>query len=98
MVCLDMDHPEIVDFINWKIKEEKKVQALVAAGYSGDFNGDAYHTVSGQNSNNSVRIPDTFMEATLRGGKWKTTLRTTGEVADELDAVWLFDQISEAAW
>ena len=44
MVCLDMDHPEIVDFINWKVREEKKAHALIAAGYSSDFNGDAYHT------------------------------------------------------
>jgi len=56
MVCLDMDHPEIRDFINWKQKEEKKARALIAAGYSSDFNGEAYKTVAGQNSNNSIRI------------------------------------------
>ncbi|MEQ1875694.1 MAG: vitamin B12-dependent ribonucleotide reductase, partial [Bdellovibrionia bacterium] len=50
MVCLDMDHPEIIDFINWKVREEKKVAALVASGMSADFNGDAYRTVGGQNS------------------------------------------------
>src|SRR5262249_13938006 len=55
MVCLDMDHPEIEDFITWKAREERKVAALIGAGYSSDFNGDAYRTVSGQNSNNSVR-------------------------------------------
>lgn len=65
MVCLDMDHPEIEDFINWKVREEKKAKALIAAGYSSDFNGDAYHTVSGQNSNNSVRVSDEFMRAAL---------------------------------
>src|SRR5512136_3450485 len=58
MVVLDMDHPEILDFIRWKMREEKKVAALVAAGYSSDFNAEAYGTVSGQNSNNSVRLPD----------------------------------------
>ena len=63
MVCLDMDHPEIVDFIEWKQCEEKKAQALIAQGYPADFNGDAYHTVSGQNSNNSVRVTDEFMRA-----------------------------------
>ncbi|HEY2513659.1 MAG TPA: hypothetical protein VGI39_22475, partial [Polyangiaceae bacterium] len=63
MVCLDMDHPEIEDFINWKQREEKKAHALIAAGYSSDFNGDAYHTISGQNSNNSVRVTDDFMQA-----------------------------------
>jgi ribonucleoside-diphosphate reductase alpha chain len=63
MVCLDMDHPEIVDFIQWKVREEKKAQALIAAGLPSDFNGEAYHTVSGQNSNNSIRVTDAFMRA-----------------------------------
>src|SRR4029079_7056612 len=75
MVCLDMDHPEIVDFINWKVREERKVAALVKEGYSSDFNGDAYRTVSGQNSNNSVRIPDEFMFAVQKGSDWNTTAR-----------------------
>jgi ribonucleoside-diphosphate reductase alpha chain len=48
MVCLDMDHPEIVDFIEWKAREEKKAHALIAAGYPSDFNGEAYHTISGR--------------------------------------------------
>ena len=98
MVCLDMDHPEIVDFINWKVNEEKKVAALVAAGYPADFNGEAYKTVSGQNSNNSVRITDEFMNAYLRGDKWHTTLRTTGEICETFEAKDLMRQISEAAW
>ncbi len=98
MVCLDMDHPEIVDFINWKVNEEKKVKALVAAGYPSDFNGEAYHTVAGQNSNNSVRIPDEFMQAYLSGGKWKTRLRMTGDVHKEYDARDLMHQIAYAAW
>ena len=63
MVCLDMDHPEIADFIQWKVREEKKALALIQAGYESDFNGEAYHTVSGQNSNNSVRVTDDFMRA-----------------------------------
>src|SRR5207253_8486255 len=78
MVCLDMDHPEIEDFITWKQREEKKAHALIAAGYSSDFNGDAYHTISGQNSNNSVRVTDDFMKAVLAGGKWHTRMRLTG--------------------
>jgi ribonucleoside-diphosphate reductase alpha chain len=98
MVSLDMDHPEIVDFINWKMKEEKKVKVLIDAGYSADFNGEAYHTVSGQNSNNSVRVSDAFMNAYLRNEKWKTTFRTTGEVCDEFEAQDLMRQIAEAAW
>ncbi len=98
MVCLDMDHPEIVDFINWKVREEKKVQALIDAGYSSDFNGEAYHTVSGQNSNNSVRISDEFMKAVNQESEWKTYFRTTGEVCDVFQAKDLFNQIASAAW
>lgn len=98
MVCLDMDHPEIVDFINWKVKEERKVKVLIDAGYSSDFNGEAYHTVAGQNSNNSVRISDAFMHAYLHGDTWQTTFRTTGEVCEEMDAKDLMRQIAFAAW
>ncbi|CAN5487947.1 hypothetical protein BH09MYX1_BH09MYX1_17890 [soil metagenome] len=98
MVCLDMDHPEIVDFINWKVREEKKAHALIAAGFSSDFNGEAYHTISGQNSNNSIRVTDEFMRAALGGGKWQTIARTTGEVVDTLDAKDLWRQVAEAAY
>lgn len=98
MVCLDMDHPEIVDFINWKVNEEKKVAALVEQGYSSDFNGEAYKTVAGQNSNNSVRIPDRFMEAVLKNEDWQTTSRIDGRVIDTYKAKDLWDQIGYAAW
>lgn len=98
MVCLDMDHPEIVDFINWKVREEKKVKALIAGGYSSDFNGEAYRTVGGQNSNNSVRISDEFMEAYQKGGDWNTVCRTTKEVCETHKATDLMDQIAHAAW
>ena len=98
MVVLDLDHPEIVDFVHWKVREEKKVAALVAAGYSPDFNGEAYGTVSGQNSNNSVRIPDRFMEAVVNDGPWQTQLRTTGQVHETLRARALWREIAEAAW
>ncbi len=98
MVCLDMDHPEIADFINWKVREEKKAQALIAAGFESDFNGEAYRTVSGQNSNNSIRVTDEFMKAALLGGKWQTRARTTGEVVDTYDAADLWQQVAEAAW
>ena len=98
MVCLDMDHPEIVDFITWKQREEKKVAALIAAGYSSDFNGEAYKTVSGQNANNSVRITDDFMRAVEQGGKWQTKARTGGEVIDTYEARSLWKMIAEAAW
>jgi len=98
MVCLDIDHPEILDFIEWKVKEEKKVAALVSAGYSSDFDGEAYQTVSGQNSNNSVRLPDKFMEAYLNDENWSTTLRTTGEIHETFKAKELMRKIAEAAW
>jgi len=62
MVCLDVDHPEIMDYITWKAREEKKVRALGKMGYDTDIDGEAYETVSGQNSNNSVRFSDYFME------------------------------------
>jgi len=98
MVCLDMDHPEIVDFIQWKVREEKKARALIAAGYESDFNGEAYHTVSGQNSNNSVRVSEKFMKAALSNGKWQTIMRTTGAVVDTYEAADLWTMIAESAW
>ncbi|MFW6067530.1 MAG: vitamin B12-dependent ribonucleotide reductase [Myxococcota bacterium] len=98
MVCLDMDHPEIADFIQWKVREEKKAQALIAAGFESDFNGEAYHTVSGQNSNNSVRVTDEFMHAVEQDGEWKTRFRTTGKEHETYRARDLWDKIAEAAW
>ncbi len=98
MVSLDMDHPEIQEFINWKLNEEKKVAALVAGGYSSDFNGDAYKTVAGQNSNNSVRINDDFMSAVERDGEWKTTNRTDGSTFKTYRARELWEEIAVAAW
>ena len=98
MVCLDLDHPEIVDFVEWKEREEKKARALIEAGYESDFNGDAYHTVSGQNSNNSVRVTEDFMKAVEADGEWRTTFRTTGEVCDTYRARDLWRKIAESAW
>lgn len=98
MVCVDIDHPEIEDFITWKQREEKKVQALVAAGYSSDFEGEAYHTVSGQNSNNSVRIPDRFMKAVHDDQDWALKARTTGKTVKTVSARELWSKVAEAAW
>ena len=98
MVCLDLDHPEIIEFINWKAGEESKAAALIRGGYSSDFNGEAYKTVSGQNSNNSIRIPDEFMKAYFDDGEWSTRLRTTGEIHKTYKARDLMHQISQAAW
>lgn len=164
MVCLDLDHPEIEDFINWKVLEEQKVSALVAGSkvhrekltavlnacyddegkkdldpqtnaalkkallaarvshvpdgylakviqlakqgkkkidfplFNVDWQNEAYLTVSGQNSNNSVRIPNSFFERVEKDQKWQTRWRTNGEVAKEIPARELWDQISYAAW
>ncbi|MEA3189860.1 MAG: ribonucleoside-diphosphate reductase alpha chain [Thermoplasmata archaeon] len=99
MVSLDMDHPEIADFINWKVKEEKKVAALIAQGYESDFNGEAYGTVSGQNSNNSVRITDDFMAAVAADADWHTTSRMEpGKLVKTYKAKDLWQQIAYAAW
>lgn len=98
MVCLDMDHPEIEQFINWKVEEEKKVAALIAAGYSHDYEGEAYRTVSGQNSNNSVRVPNEFFHALENGEDWELKARTDGRVMKKVPAKDLWDQIAYAAW
>ncbi|MFM2415893.1 MAG: hypothetical protein RL385_616, partial [Pseudomonadota bacterium] len=98
MVCLDMDHPEIEEFITWKVREERKVKALIDAGYASDFNGEAYHTVSGQNSNNSVRVTDAFMKAVEDDGEWRTYERTSGKVAKTMRARDLWRKVAEAAW
>ncbi len=98
MVCLDLDHPEIMDFINWKVEEEKKVGALIAAGYSSDYEGEAYRTVSGQNSNNSVRIPNSFFHALEADGDWELKARTNGKTMKKIRAKELWDQIAYAAW
>ncbi|MBK8146455.1 MAG: vitamin B12-dependent ribonucleotide reductase [Bacteroidetes bacterium] len=98
MVCLDLDHPEIEKFINWKVEEEQKVAALIAAGYSHDYEGEAYRTVSGQNSNNSVRVPNEFFHALEKGDDWELKARTDGKVMKKVPAKDLWDQIAYAAW
>ena len=72
MVILNADHPDIVEFINCKVEEEKKAWALIDAGYDGSFTGPAYASVFFQNSNNSVRVTDEFMRAVLDDGNWST--------------------------
>lgn len=98
MVCLDLDHPEIMNFINWKKQEEKKVAALIAAGYPSDYEGEAYATVSGQNSNNSVRIPNKFFEALKQNGDWELIGRANGKVFKTIPANEVWDNIADAAW
>jgi ribonucleoside-diphosphate reductase alpha chain len=98
MVCLDLDHPEAIEFINWKKDEEKKVAALIAAGYPSDYEGEAYATVSGQNSNNSVRIPNAFFEALNEGKDWELKARTDGRTMKSIPAREIWDMIADAAW
>ncbi|MCB0737633.1 MAG: vitamin B12-dependent ribonucleotide reductase [Bacteroidetes bacterium] len=98
MVCLDLDHPEIEEFINWKVQEEKKVAALIAAGYASDYEGEAYRTVSGQNSNNSVRIPNSFFKKLEEGGNWELIGRSNGQVIKEVPADKIWNDIAFAAW
>jgi ribonucleoside-diphosphate reductase alpha chain len=98
MVCLDLDHPEVLEFINWKVQEEDKVAALIAAGYDNGYEGEAYATVSGQNSNNSVRIPNSFFKALSEDGNWELKARTDGRVMKSIPAREVWEQIANAAW
>ncbi len=98
MVCLDIDHPEIETFVNWKVEEEKKVAALIAAGYPSDYEGEAYKTVSGQNSNNSVRISNEFFHALEKDGDWELKARSDGRTMKKIKAKKLWDEINYAAW
>ena len=80
MVVLNADHPDIVEFINCKVDEERKAWALIDAGYDGSFTGTAYSSVFFQNSNNSVRVPDDFMRAVVDDEEWQTRAVTDGQV------------------
>ncbi len=102
MVCLDVDHPEIEDFIAWKAKEEDKVVALAKMGYDGDIDGEAYETVSGQNSNNSVQFSDAFMEkvATLDedpDATWELKGRLDDSVNREVKVKEIWDLFNQSA-
>jgi ribonucleoside-diphosphate reductase alpha chain len=98
MVILNAEHPDIVEFINCKVEEEKKAWALIDAGYDGSFTGVAYGSVFFQNSNNSVRVTDEFMRAVLDDGEWHTRSVTTGEIVDTYKARDLMRQIAEGTW
>jgi len=100
MVILNIDHPDVVAFINCKAEEEKKAWALIDAGYDGGFNipGGAYDSVMYQNSNHSVRVTDEFMRAVLEDKEWWTKSVKDGKPLDKYRARDLMKQISEAAW
>ena len=95
MVILNADHPDIVDFIQCKVEEERKAWALIDAGFDGSFTGPAYSSVFFQNSNNSVRVPDEFMRAVVDGGEWRTRSITDGRVMDVWRAQELMGMIAE---
>ena len=98
MVILNVDHPDIVEFINCKVEEEKKAWALIDAGYDGSFTGPAYSSVFFQNSNNSVRVTDEFMRAVLDDGNWSTRAVTSGEVMETYKARDLMKLIAEGTY
>ncbi|AUS77829.1 ribonucleoside-diphosphate reductase, adenosylcobalamin-dependent [Actinoalloteichus sp. AHMU CJ021] len=98
MVVLDVDHPDIEEFVETKAREEQKIRALRDAGFDMDLGGDDIVSVQYQNANNSVRVSDEFMRAVESGTNFGLRSRTTGETVEEVDARRLFDRIARAAW
>ncbi len=98
MVVLNVDHPEIEDFIMWKVNEERKFFALVKAGLVQNTMESEGEHVFGQHSNNSVRVTDAYMKAVVDDTDWNLTWRTDGRVCKALKARYLWDKIAESAW
>jgi len=98
MVVLDVDHPDIEDFIWCKAKEEEKAAALRDAGFDMSIDGEGFTSIQYQNANNSVRVTDEFMEAVAAGEDWHLTARVDGSSVKTLDARELMNQIADAAW
>ena len=98
MVVLDVDHPDIEEFIETKAHEEKKIRVLRDAGFNMELGGKDINSVQYQNANNSVRVNAEFMQAVENGGKFGLRARTSGEVVEEVDARELFAKIADAAW
>jgi len=98
MVILNIDHPDIEEFVTCKVKEERKAKALIKAGYDASLDGDAYSSIAFQNANNSVRLSDEFVQAVMEDGEWSTKAVTTGETVETKSARDLMQKISQAAW
>ncbi len=96
MVILNIDHPDIVEFIECKAKEEKKAWTLIEAGYDGSVDGEAYASIFFQNANNSVRVTDEFMALVEQDGIWATRERPAGQIADTYPARELMKKIAES--
>jgi len=98
MEILNIEHPDVIEFIEAKQKEEKKAWALIEQGYDGGLNGEAYASVYFQNCNMSVRVNDDFMKAVKEDGDWWTTYVTTGEKCEKFRARELLNKIAEGTW
>ena len=98
MVILDVDHPDIREFVWCKAREERKARALAAAGFDMDLDGEDSHSVQYQNANNSVRVSDEFMAAVLADGGWDLVARTSHATIETVRARELFHEIAQAAW
>jgi ribonucleotide reductase alpha subunit len=98
MIVLDVDHPDILDFIWCKAREEEKAAALRDAGFDMRLDSESFASIQYQNANNSVRVSDEFMERAERGEQWELTARVDGHVIETVGAADLLRQISDAAW
>ncbi|GLW91508.1 vitamin B12-dependent ribonucleotide reductase [Actinokineospora globicatena] len=98
MVVLDVDHPDVEEFIETKAREEQKIRVLRDAGFDMDLGGSDIASVQYQNANNSVRVSDEFMHAFESAGQFGLRSRTTGEVIERVDAKGLFGKLAKAAW
>jgi len=98
MVVLDVDHPDVIEFIRCKAEEERKAWTLIEAGYDSSIDGAAYGSVFFQNANNSVRVTDTFMKAMVENSTWSTRFVTTNEICQTFQARDILREIAEATW